>query len=362
MNQLKKEEGIRVVAIGRWMPVHNGHKEFLLKLAEKGYVVVVIGSCYDNGTERNCIPAAEREKMIRAVFSHAGVSEDRYEIVNLPDRHNFQLWIQDMIRLCQSKKITHFCTGNQEDILNELQGENYGMEFIDPEINSTFPYHASDIRAALMEGDYELVKKALPPEVLPILFQYSLKEIIACCENKGISFSEGQQMANFLLLVKNKESGAMHVLLRNAKNEKGKPCLKIPGGPIAEFETPLAASVRILQEQTGLQVKVLDNSFEPAIAKIENFSEDLQQIRIGGIYENPHKKEVGSSQCFVMIVEDDVKKLSSTLKSLKKDKDKKNKAKFFSVSTDVKKKLLKAHKKMLKKAIEQERSYPDLTI
>ena len=48
-NQTKNVTGKRVAAIGRWMPIHYGHKRFLIKLAknpEFEKVVVMIGSCF----------------------------------------------------------------------------------------------------------------------------------------------------------------------------------------------------------------------------------------------------------------------------------------------------------------------------
>ena len=33
-NQTKNVTGKRVAAIGRWMPIHYGHKRFLIKLAK----------------------------------------------------------------------------------------------------------------------------------------------------------------------------------------------------------------------------------------------------------------------------------------------------------------------------------------
>ena len=64
-NQTLNSENV-VAVIGRWMPIHNGHKAFLVKFAKEcSKVVVMIGSAYTNGTQRYCIPATEREKLLR---------------------------------------------------------------------------------------------------------------------------------------------------------------------------------------------------------------------------------------------------------------------------------------------------------
>ncbi len=47
------------------MPIHYGHKRFLVKLAKTQSlkkVVVMIGSCFENGRQRYCVSAVEREK------------------------------------------------------------------------------------------------------------------------------------------------------------------------------------------------------------------------------------------------------------------------------------------------------------
>ena len=78
-NQCAKNKVVAV--IGRWMPIHEGHKRFLIRLAKSDQydkVVVMIGSCYEGGDPRYCITATEREKMLRAIFKREGVSEEKY--------------------------------------------------------------------------------------------------------------------------------------------------------------------------------------------------------------------------------------------------------------------------------------------
>ena len=107
-----------VFAIGRWMPIHLGHKNFLVKLArEYDRLIIGIGSCYENGTPRNCIPAAEREKLLRKVLETEGIPASRVRIVPIRDRETFEEWIDDVVRVCRRYHVTHFCTGNKEDIL-----------------------------------------------------------------------------------------------------------------------------------------------------------------------------------------------------------------------------------------------------
>ena len=186
-NQITSANKGIVAAIGRWMPIHNGHKEFLIKLAnEYEKIIVIIGSCYENGTKRNCIPSIEREKMIHAIFKREKISKEKYEIVQVPDVDTFEEWIKDIKEVCKIHGVTHFCTGNKEDILNILErsGEKLEFKIINPEEKSNFPYHSTDIRNLITEGKYEEVQKLIPDEINPILYGNAFKEIIAASKKK----------------------------------------------------------------------------------------------------------------------------------------------------------------------------------
>ena len=109
-----------VACIGRWMPIHNGHKKYLVDLAKSedyDKVIIMIGSCYEGGNFRNCITATEREKMLRAIMKREEIPDRKYVIVPVPDMPTFDEWIFNVIKVCKKHKVTHFCTGNKEDIL-----------------------------------------------------------------------------------------------------------------------------------------------------------------------------------------------------------------------------------------------------
>lgn len=79
-SQAKKTKK-RVACIGRWMPIHNGHKKFLIELAKSDNydkVIIMIGSCYE--------------------------------------------------KVCKKYGATHFCTGNKEDILNVLEAREEKLD------------------------------------------------------------------------------------------------------------------------------------------------------------------------------------------------------------------------------------------
>lgn len=364
---IAKNKGI-VAAIGRWMPIHNGHKEFLIKLAnEYEKIIVIIGSCYENGTKRNCIPSIEREKMIHAIFKREKISKEKYEIVQVPDVDTFEEWIKDIKEVCKIHGVTHFCTGNKEDILNILErsGEKLEFKIINPEEKSNFPYHSTDIRNLITEGKYEELQKLIPDEINPILYGNAFKEIIAASKKRGIEFEKGRQCVDVILLIKNINDGKMYVLLgkRSMKKEDFPGYLALPGGGINKFETPVNAAIREFKEETGIGITMLDNSLEPAIIRFGNGpGANIERMHIVGIYSSKDKNiagtKGGSSQCFGIFIEDELEKYKKQLDP----KDDLEMPDFYEVNEAIEKGLAYQHETMIKKALSMFEAYPDLVI
>ena len=357
-----------VAAIGKWMPIHNGHKKFLINFAKDSNVeklIIMIGSCYERSEVKFSITANEREKMIRAIMNRENIPEYKYVIVPVSDYKTFDEWILDVLEVCKEHSVTHFCTGNREDILDVLEKNNMdlGLELINPETNSDFPYHATDIRNMIISGEYEKVKELIPDEVKPILFKYTFKEILAASQDKGINFINGRQTVDTILIVKNSTDGKVYTLLgRRPKDKKDFPgFLAFPGGGIKKHETATNAAIRVLFEETGLRIKMLDNSLEPAIVRFEDLSKPtMEQMYVNGIYgsvdERKNGTRGGSSQCFTIFVEGDIEDYKKLLVS----KEGLTNVMFYDVEKALKKKLAFEHKDMLKKAVNMLEAYPKL--
>lgn len=355
-----------VAAIGRWMPPHNGHKSFLLKLArDYDRVVIMIGSCYENGVARNCIPAIEREKMLRAIFEHANIPKDKYTIVHVPDVDTFEQWCATVKAACVLEGVTHFCTGNKKDILDVLEkkGETLGFEMINPETESDFPYHATDIRRMIIAGNWDKFTQLIPKEIMPILFRNSFREILAASNGFGVEFVEGRQTVDLIFLIRNILDGKIYVLLgeRSKEKEDFPGFIAIPGGAICEFESPIIAAVREFYEETGLEIQILDNSLEPAIVRFANVpNTTLEQMFIVGLYSSDDKKlagsKGGSSQCFGVFVEGELYKYQEYLRPGGDLVD----VKFYEINDAISKNLAYQHGDMLRKALSMYEAYPDL--
>lgn len=312
-----------VATIGRFMPIHNGHKNFLVKLArEYDKVIVMIGSAYEGESIRYCITATEREKMISAIFKAEGIPKNKVVILPMEDKPTFEEWLDDVLEICDRYRVTHFCTGNQEDILDVLdkKGIKLNMDFINPEADTTFPYHATDIRNMIISGEYDKLENLIPNETKPILFRYTFKEILAASENRGISFVKGRQTVDLILMVKDINDGNIYVLLGSRPhNKKDFPgALALPGGSIRKYETAINAAVRNFFVETGIKIYMIDNSLEPAIVRFSNVpNTNLEQLHMVGIYgshdESLNGSRGGSSQCFALLVEDDINKFKKII-------------------------------------------------
>lgn len=365
--EAKKAEGKIVATIGKWEPLHNGHKEFLVKLAKDSTVkklIIMIGSCYERSLEKHSITATEREKMIRAVMKAEDIPEEKFSIIPVPDYETFEEWICDILEVCKMNGVTHFCTGNTEEILDiiEKRKMNLGLEFINPETTSTFPYHATDIRELIKQGNYEKVSKLIPKEVHPILFKYAFGEIIAAGDGRGIiNFVPGRQTVDMCLLIRNSSDGKVYVLLGNrpAEKEDFPGVLALPGGSIQRFETAISEACRILKEETGLKVKIHDNSMEPAVICFEDLPTKLELLHVNGIYgsndEQINGTQGGSSQCFTIYVEgnlEDYKKMIDPKSGL-------TNVSFYDVEKVLKRSLAFQHEDMIKKSIAMFEAYPN---
>ena len=357
----------RVAAIGRWMPLHNGHKAFLVNLAksdEYEKLIIMIGSCYEAGSSRYCITTTEREKMLRLIMKRENIPDEKYEIIPVPDVPTFEEWISNILEVCKKHKVTHFCTGNKEDILDVLDKKNepFELELINPEEGSDFPYHATDIRNMIINGEYERIQTLIPEEIKPILFKYTFKEISAAANNRGINFIEGRQTVDMILLVKDINDGKVYVLLgKRPKNKKDFPgVLALPGGGINLFETTTNAAIRKFYDETGIRIKMLDNSLEPAIIKFKDIPCSLEQMYMIGIYGTEDKTlngtKGGSSQCFGILVEGDLEEYKKLINPHHGLTD----VKFYDAQKIFKRTLAYQHKDMIKKAIQMLEAYPNI--
>ena len=313
-----------VFAIGRWMPIHLGHKNFLVKLA-KSYdrLVVGIGSCYENGTPRNCIPAIEREKLLRKIFKKEGISN--YAIIPVEDRPTFEEWILDVCHVCERYEVTHFCTGNKEDILDVMQekGIRLDVEMINPEDGSDFPYHATDIRNTILRGEHEKLDGMIPSEIKPMVLDQITREIVRASRGQGQEFVPGRQTVDLIFTVTDPVKKGTYVIIgkRNMEKIDFPGVWALPGSGIKEFESPIDAAARCFLAETGIEIAVTDNSEEPADIRIKTLGDMPAKLLFTGIYAS-HDERIngtrgGGSQCFALNIVGDTEKIAECFHPVK---------------------------------------------
>jgi nicotinamide-nucleotide adenylyltransferase len=88
-----------VLFIGRFQPFHIGHLYALKEiLSKEDQVFIVIGSAQASYTPANPFTTAERLRMVQSVLEEEKIPCTRFQIIPVPDVHNFTLWVEHVKR------------------------------------------------------------------------------------------------------------------------------------------------------------------------------------------------------------------------------------------------------------------------
>lgn len=309
-----------VTWIGRTMPPHFGHLYYLMTLCEKyDRIVVVIGSCYEHGNVRYSISAHLREKMIRAMLKEAGMPIEKFVFEFLEDYEDNEVWYSELMRI--NKKYDSVCIATGNEWIGKIVSENGNeIEVKDFELKYPFEYRATDVRNAVINNDFDALKQMVPFSVLQILLTNDcFKSIIYSNNNEAVKFVPGRQTVDMVFLLKDKNTKKLYVLLgkRNLAKKDFPGVLALPGGKIEKGESPTDAVTRVVRNETGLLLNVIDKTFLQPPVSFENISTNLTTIKMIGIYSSDDVSKAGtrggSSQCFSILIEDDVEKFRKVL-------------------------------------------------
>jgi nicotinamide-nucleotide adenylyltransferase len=308
----------KALFIGRFAPPHKGHIEAIINLvAEFNEVVIGLGSCYEVGSPRHPFLAIYREKMILFSLHEMGCDIGKIKIAHVQDFKTFEQWIEHIMTLVKREKITHFVTGNEKDILNVLKEKKMKLNlgFINPELGSAVPYHAVDLRKAIVDGDYNKFLEIAAPGTIALIGSINgFQGIREAIENEAPQFYGGRQTIDVVITLseKHRSKGGQDYykdyVLCGTRPDKDKKkefpnYLGIPGDAINTFESPLNAAVRTLKEKANLDVTLLDTQYEPSPISI-TFSKTRIITTIGflKLFNSTDKrlagKKGGSSQCY----------------------------------------------------------------
>ena len=87
-------EALRVLVVGRFQPLHNGHISLIEQALEIGDVVIAIGSAQKGRAWDNPFTCRERFEMLKSVIREKGWDESRFTIIPVEDIHSNELWVR----------------------------------------------------------------------------------------------------------------------------------------------------------------------------------------------------------------------------------------------------------------------------
>lgn len=300
---------------GRFNPPHKGHiNMFLWLLSIYDELIIGIGSCYEVGSPRHPLLAFFREKMIIWSLVNEGVDMGRVSFVHLQDFNNWDEWWKHINRVVSEKKVTHFVTGNEEDILGVMNKKKIIPPFaiVNPEKEMPekyyFSYHATDLRNAINIGSYAFFRDIAAYGTIALMGNVGgFKGIREALNNVAPKFIPGRQTVDLIVTCKKK-----YVLTgyrkKQAKNFPGR--LAIPGGKVEDYENPIDATLRECREETGLDIKVENRYLEPAHVVVDIRKRSIiAEMQFVGLFGTNNSElsgnRGGSSQVFLIDLDSD---------------------------------------------------------
>lgn len=88
----KPTEKLRVLVVGRFQPIHNGHISLIEQALELGDVVIVVGSAQKSKSIDNPFTCRERIEMIQEVISEQKWDASQFTVIPVEDVHSNEIW------------------------------------------------------------------------------------------------------------------------------------------------------------------------------------------------------------------------------------------------------------------------------
>jgi cytidyltransferase-like protein len=313
---LTKEFGA-AYTIGRFTPFHWGHTNYFKWLLSNFYHLVIgIGSCYNVGQKRHPLLAVLREKIILNSLIAEGVDPFRLSFVHLPDLDDWDAWWKNITSIPQIGQITHFVTGNEAEIICKIKEKGITPPFklINPEKEMPrryqFPFHASDLREAIIKGDYKLFQQIAASGTIALMSHAGgFNGMREAMEDRATGFVPGRQTVDMVVLLR-KPGTAEPQVLCGYRSNPDKPFygqLGLPGDAINMYENPMDAAVRALEQKTGIKAEIVARHLEPSHVLINGKIFDMRLI---GLFSTEDALlsggQGGSSQVFCIEVDSEI--------------------------------------------------------
>lgn len=133
---------MRAAYIGRFQPLHIGHKKVIENYKDQfDDFVAVIGSADESRTEDNPLTAEEREEVIRECFPDL-------EILYKDDHESDEEWSKEL-----EEKIDADIVISQNDLVKKLVREHTTMQIEEQELYDPEIYSGSEVRRRIKSGE-----------------------------------------------------------------------------------------------------------------------------------------------------------------------------------------------------------------
>jgi nicotinamide mononucleotide adenylyltransferase/8-oxo-dGTP pyrophosphatase MutT (NUDIX family) len=308
---------------GRWCPPHEGHiRDFVEALSKYDRIIIGMGSCFEVGRPRFPLLAFFREKMIRWSLVDRGIDLDRVSFVYLQDFNLWDEWWKHITSIPGIESVDYLVTGNEVEILAEIKKRNLKLPFelvdSEKEFNVDFPYHATDLRKAIADGNYEAFKKIAASGTLALMGNVGgFGGIREALRGQAAQFVPGRQAVDMIITCKGRDGEPLVLCgYRSREKENFPGCLGLPGGAVDKYENPMNAAVRELREETGLEVVIKNSYLEPAHISINGM---ITELRFVGLFGTPDLSkggnQGGSSQVFHINLDATPESFAGQLKS-----------------------------------------------
>lgn len=261
------------VFIGRFRPLHNGHRFVIREALKKSkYLTIIVGSCHGPRSHRNPFIFQEVQGMIRGSLSPA--EQARVLIQSSEDYpYNDTIWMEQIHEKVGIALSWVFERTAKEDMKTALFGfkKDDSTQFLDwfpqwslenMELNNP-QLNATQIREGLfLEDFYEFEKQFaehLPDNVFSFLEDFSLTSDYAELQKeyeyireykKNVIYSGKYPQIISCVDAMVVQSG--HVLLVKRKALPGRGLWALPGGHLNEMEQIEDAWLRELEEETQI--------------------------------------------------------------------------------------------------------------
>lgn len=156
---------VRALVLGRFQPLHTGHKALIQEALGRGATVVVaIGSSTAKTGLRNPFSAAERRQMVEAAFPNE-VRSGAIVVAEVPDLHDPIRYVAHTLAITGPIDVVY---GNDDETLALF--ERAGLRIESPGLVDRARYEAKVIRAQIAADDGTW-RKAVPPAVAELLLK-----------------------------------------------------------------------------------------------------------------------------------------------------------------------------------------------